>query len=172
MNNLFTYYSFLLLITLSIFSCQKKDYSTEINPIIDKYLAAWNEGNLEVLEEITTIDFELRINPDFEAKDSRDLLKESISNTRNAYPDFLVTVDDRLFVSDTAVVIRWTITGTNTGEGSHPPTGKRANSNGFSVIFFAEGKLTGEWIAYSDLTWVKQLGFTVTPPWIKEKKSK
>ena len=62
----------------------------------------------------------------------------------------------------------WTITGTNTGVGTHPPTGKRANSNGFSIIFFAEGKLTGEWIAYSDLTWVKQLGFTMTPPWIAE----
>ena len=168
MKNLFAYSSFFLLITLAFVTCQKKDYSTEINPILDKYLEAWNEGNLEILDEITSLDFELRINPDFEAKDSRDLLKESISNTRLAYPDFLVTVNDRLFVSDTAVVIRWTITGTNLGEGTHPPTGKRANSNGFSVIFFAEGKLTGEWIAYSDLTWVKQLGFTLTPPWSAE----
>ncbi|MGB5848900.1 MAG: ester cyclase [Ignavibacteriaceae bacterium] len=168
MKNLFAYSSFLLLITLAFVTCQKKDYSTELNPILDKYLEAWNEGDLEILDEITTLDFELRINPDFEAKNSRDLLKEDISNTRMAYPDFLVTVDDRLFVSDTAIVIRWTITGTNTGAGSHPPTGKRANSNGFSIIFFAEGKLTGEWIAYSDLTWVKQLGFTMTPPWIAE----
>ena len=168
MKNLFVYFSFLLLITLVFVTCQKKDYSTEINPILDKYLQAWNEGNLEILDEITTLDFELRINPDFEAKDNRDLLKESISNTRNAYPDFLVTVDDRLFVSDTAVVIRWTITGTNTGEGSHPPTGNKTQSNGFSVIFFSKGKLTGEWIAYSELTWVRQLGFTITPPWIKE----
>ncbi len=168
MKNSFTYSSFLLLITLAFVTCQKKDYSTELNPIIDKYLEAWNEGNLEILDEITTLDFELRINPDFEAKVSRDLLKESILNTRLAYPDFLVTVKDRQFVSDTAVVIRWTITGTNTGEGTHPPTGKRANSNGFSVIFFADGKLTGEWIAYSDLTWVKQLGFTLTSPEISE----
>ena len=168
MKNLFTSAFLLLLITLAFVTCQKKDYSTEYNPIIDKYLGAWNEGNVDILDEITTLDFELRINPDFEAKNSRDLLKESIINTRTAYPDFLVTVDNRLFVSDTAVVIRWTITGTNTGVGSHPPTGKRANSNGFSVIFFADGKLTGEWIAYSDLTWVKQLGFTITPPWILE----
>jgi hypothetical protein len=168
MKNLFAYSFLLLLITLAFVTCQKKDYSTEINPILDKYLKAWNEGDLEILDEITTLDFELRINPDFEAKNSRDLLKENISNTRMAYPDFLVTVDDRLFVSDTAIVIRWTITGTNTGVGSHPPTGQRAYSNGFSIIFFAEGKLTGEWIAYSDLTWVKQLGFTMTPPWIAE----
>jgi hypothetical protein len=168
MKNLFTYSAFLLFITLVLVTCQKKDYSTELYPILEKYLEAWNEGNLEILDEITTLDFELRINPDFEAKVSRDILKESITNTRMAYPDFLVTVNDRIFLSDTAVVIRWTITGTNMGEGTHPPTGKKTNSNGFSVIFFAEGKLTGEWIAYSDLTWVKQLGFTITPPWISE----
>ena len=168
MKNLFTYSSFLLLITLAFVTCQKKDYSTELNPIIDKYLEAWNEGNLDILDDITSLDFELRINPDFEVKSGRDKLKESITNTKTAYPDFLVTVHNRLFVSDTAVVIHWTITGTNTGEGSHPPTGNKAQSNGFSVIFFADGKLTGEWIAYSDLTWVKQLGFTVTPPWIAE----
>ena len=168
MKNLLSCFSFFLIITLTFIACQKKDYSEVINPILEKYLEAWNEGNLKVLDEITTLDFELRINPNFEAKKSRNLLKESITNTRKAYPDFLVTVDEKLFVSDTAVVIHWTITGTNTGEGSHPPTGNKTSSNGFSVIFFADGKLTGEWIGYSDLTWVKQLGFTVTPPWIKE----
>jgi hypothetical protein len=168
MKNIFINSFFLLLITLVFVACQKKDYSAEINPTLEKYLEAWNEGNLDVLDEITVLDFELRTNPNFEAKNSRDFLKESITNTRTAYPDFLVTVDDRLFVSDTAVVISWIITGTNTGEGSHPPTGNVTSSNGISVIFFADGKLTGEWIAYSDLTWVKQLGFTITPPWIKE----
>jgi len=164
MKHFFIYSSLLLIIALTLISCQKKDYSTEINPILDKYLEAWNEGNLEILDEITPLDFELRINPDFEAKNNRDLLKESITNTRKVYPDFLVTVEDRLFISDTAVVIRWSITGTNTGEGSFPPTGKKTSSNGFSVLFFADGKLTGEWIGFSDLTWVRQLGFSIIPP--------
>jgi steroid delta-isomerase-like uncharacterized protein len=168
MKHLLSYVSVIIVISLAIVSCQKKNYSEEINPIIDKYLEAWNEGNLDILDEITPLDFELRINPDFEAKNSRDLLKEDITNARNAYPDFLVTVEDRLFISDTAVVIRWTITGTNTGEGSFPPTGRQTSSNGFSVIFFAEGKITGEWIGYSDLTWVKQLGFNISPPGVPE----
>jgi len=168
MKHFFIYSSLLLLIALALISCQKKDYSTEINPILDKYLEAWNEGNLEILDEITPLDFELRINPDFEAKNNRDLLKESITNTRKVYPDFLVTVEDRLFISDTAVVIRWSITGTNTGEGSFPPTGRKTSSNGFSVLFFADGKLTGEWIGFSDLTWVRQLGFNIIPPSIQE----
>jgi hypothetical protein len=168
MKHFFIYSSLLLLISLTIISCQKKDYSTELNPVIDKYLEAWNEGNLDILDEITPLDFELRVNPDFEAKNNRDLLKEDITNARKAYPDFLVTVEDRLFISDTAVVIRWTITGTNTGEGSFPPTGRKTSSNGFSVIFFADGKLTGEWIGFSDLTWVKQLGFNITHPGVPE----
>ena len=168
MKNLFVSLSIFLLISLVFFACQKKDYSTEISPVIDKYLEAWNEGNLDILDEITTPDFELRMNPDFRAEIGRDSLKKSIMNTRTAYPDFLVRFEDRLFISDTAVVTRWEITGTNTGEGGHPPTDKQTSSNGFSIIFFSNGKLTGEWIGYSDLTWIKQLGFTITPPWAKQ----
>ena len=168
MKHILAFISFIVIIVLSLISCTKKDYSTEINPIIDKYLEAWNEGNLDILDEITPLDFELRINPDFKAKNSRDLLKEDITNTKKAYPDFFVKVEDRLFISDTAVVIRWRITGTNTGEGSFPPTGMKTRSNGFSIIFFADGKLTGEWIGYSDLTWVRQLGFTISPPEVPE----
>ncbi len=164
MKHVLAYISVISLITLALISCQKKDYSKEVNPLLDKYLSAWNEGNLEILDEITSLNFELRMNPDFEAKVSRDLLKEEITNTRMAYPDFFITIDDRLFVGDTAVVILWTVKATNTGEGSHPPTGKKVNTNGFSVIFFTEGKLTGEWIAISNLSWVRQLGFTLTPP--------
>ena len=50
-----------------------------------------------------------------------------------------------------------------------PPTGNKVNIPGFCVIFFADNLLTGEWIAFSDLAWVTQLGFTLTPPeFIKE----
>jgi len=164
MKNFFACSFFILLITSVFTSCQKKDYSTELNPVLDKYLSAWNEGNIDILDEITSPDFELRINPDFTAKIGRDKLKEEISNTKKAFPDFFVKLEDKLFLSDTAVVIRWLTTGTNTGESSFPPTGTKTSSNGFSIIFFDNGKLTGEWIAYSDLTWLKQLGFTLTPP--------
>ncbi len=168
MKHLLTYISVIIFITLALISCQKKDHSAEVNPLLDKYLSAWNDGNLDILDEITPLDFELRMNPDFEAKVSRDLLKEEIANIRMAYPDFSITIDERLFAGDTAVVILWTIEATNTGEGSHPPTGRKVNTKGFSVIFFAGGKLTGEWIAFSDLSWLRQLGFTITPPEIPE----
>lgn len=161
--------AFLFLIFQLTTSCQKTDYKQHINPLLDKYLEVWNTGNLETLDAITSAEFELRINPDFIPKIGHKLLKEEITNTRKAFPDFHLIVKERLFVGDSAVVIHWNLTGTNTGKSSMPPTGNKVNIPGFSVIFFTDNLLTGEWIAFSDLAWVTQLGFTLTPPeFIKE----
>ncbi len=150
-------------------SCQKQDYSTSINPLLDKYVAVWNNGNLDELDAITSENFELRMTPDFEPRTGRNLLKDEITNTRKGFPDFNIKEDKRLFVGDSAVVIHWTLTGTNTGKSTMPPTGNKVNVPGFSVIFFADNLITGEWIAFSDLMWVSQLGFTLTPPEFTEK---
>lgn len=162
--------SMILLFILQVStSCQKQDYSASINPLLDKYLAAWNSGNLQELDAITSEKFELRMTPDFEPKTGRDLLKKEITNTRKAFPDFKITVEKRFFTGDSALVIQWTLTGTNTGKSNMPPTGNKVNVPGFSVIFFADNIITGEWIAFSDLMWVSQLGFTLTPPEFTEK---
>ena len=50
--------------------------------------------------------------PDFEPKIGRNLLKDEIANTRKGFPDFNIKEDKRLFVGDSAVVIHWTLTGT------------------------------------------------------------
>ena len=155
---------FLFLILQISISCQKTDYKQQINPLLDKYLEAWNSGNFEELDAITSAKFELRMTPDFEPKIGRNLLKEEIANTRKGFPDFNIKEDKRLFVGDSAVVIHWRLTGTNTGKSTMPPTGNKVNVPGFSVIFFADNLITGEWIAFSDLMWVSQLGFTLTPP--------
>ncbi|MBT8385980.1 MAG: ester cyclase [Ignavibacteria bacterium] len=145
-------------------SCQKTDYKQQIDPLLDKYLHVWNSGNFEELDAITSPEFELRMNPDFKPKTGRKLLKEEITNTRKAFPDFYLAVEKRFFVGDSAVAIQWLLTGTNTGKSSMPPTGNKVNIPGFSVIFFADNLLTGEWIAFSDLAWTTQLGFTLTQP--------
>lgn len=35
---------------------------------------------------------------------------------------------------------------------------------GFSILFFSGDKLTGEWIAFNDLTMFKQLGYNIVLP--------
>jgi len=160
---------FILFSLLLIMLCQKPDYSKQIGPIIDKYVGAWNGDSLTILDKIVDKNFQLRIVPTFEPSTGIKKLKEAITRTRTNFPDFKVTETERLFVSDSAIVLRWIATGTYKGENEMPPTGIKVNVPGFSVIFFNEEKLTGEWIAYSDLTWYKQLGFTLVPPTIEKK---
>jgi hypothetical protein len=153
-----------IVLSLLIISCQKPEYQKKIEPVLQKYIGAWNGNSLNVLDSIADKNFQLRIVPSFDAETGIEKLKQNIKETRKQIPDFLVTETERIFVGDTAVVLRWTITGTFKGENDLPQSGSKINSPGFSVIFFYKDKITGEWIAYSDLNWYKQLGFTLEPP--------
>jgi predicted ester cyclase len=51
----------------------------------------------------------------------------------------------------------WSLTGTNTGKGPMRPTGKSIKIWGTSVFHFANGKITGEWIAFDNLSILSQL---------------
>ncbi|MEK6756482.1 MAG: ester cyclase [Bacteroidota bacterium] len=82
---------------------------------------------------------------------------------RTAYPDFTITLDEVIYAKD-KVAVRWTIHATNTGPGSHPPTGKAVSVPGMSILHVASGKIVDEWIASNDLYWMQQLGFEIVPP--------
>ena len=155
----------LMLIVLSLFlSCKEQNYSEKVSPILDKYLEAWNTGNLSDLSSVVDSTFELRKIPDYVPVRGIKNLEDYIIGTRTVIPDFFLKETEKLFVSDTAVVISWTIKGTYKGENDLPPTGTKLEITGFSIIYFNGSKLTGEWIAFSDLNWVKQLGFKIIPP--------
>jgi len=61
-----------------------------------------------------------------------DAFKEDITNTRKAMPDLKITYGD-LIVQGDMMCRMWTATGTNTGPGEYPPTGKAASVNGVTV---------------------------------------
>ena len=100
--------------------------------------------------------------PKFSPENGIEQFKESIKNWRRSYPDFYLMLDEVLYAKE-AVAARWTITATNTGAGSHPPTGKSIRVSGISIVHFVDGKIKDEWIASNNLDWLKQLGFTITP---------
>ena len=162
----------MLIVLMLILSCAKENYSEKINPLLDKYIEAWNTGNLSQLTTVVDPAFRLRKMPDFKPVRGITNLENYIKSTRAVVPDFFINEKEKLFISDTAVVVTWTIKGTYKGENDLPPTGSKINIPGFSIIYFNGDKLTGEWIAFSDLTWVKQLGFNVVPPSTKTKKNK
>ena len=131
------------------------------------FRSAWNTGNLSLLDGVVDSSFELRKIPDFEPMRGIKSLEDYIISSRTVIPDFFLKETEKLFISDTAVVVTWIFTGTYKGESDLPPTGSKIDIPGFSIIYFSGSKLTGEWIAFSDLTWVKQLGFSIVPPTIK-----
>jgi len=158
----------ILILSASLFySCEKQEHSEKINPLINKYIEAWNTGNSSLFKDVVDSSFELRKMPNFESFKGIKYLEEYLANTRAVLPDFLLKETERIFLGDTAVVVSWTFTATYKGENDLPPTGSKIDIPGFSIIYFNGHKLTGEWIVFSDLTWVKQLGYTIVPQTVK-----
>ena len=140
---------------------QKPDPSQELKPIVDKYAEIWNNGNLSELDAIMDPNYVFRANkqPAVHGLDNR---KKGILSIRTAYPDLKLVVEDELF-SENAVAARWHITGTNTGNGEMPPTGKSVDWWGIAILHFADGKIIEEWTAYDNQSLMEQLGYTMQP---------
>jgi len=149
--------SIVLCLALLAVGCDQYDGSVKLKPLADGYLAAWNTGNFEELDKIVNNDFELRMSPGYEPLRGIDSLKTSIANLRRAYPDLVLATDEIIYGQET-IVVRWTIRATNTGPGSHPPTGKAIVVPGMSILHVKNGKIVDEWIAANNLLWMQQLG--------------
>jgi len=165
MKNQFRLTAITLMLVSMMASCsmEKKDTSADFKLKIDQYVAYWNTGQFDGIDDLLSEDFELRMTPRFESENGIDVFMENVTNWRMAYPDFYITLDEILY-ADNAAAARWTITATNTGTGSHPPTGKRVEVQGMSVIHFTDGKIKDEWIASNNYHWLQQLGFTLEAP--------
>jgi steroid delta-isomerase-like uncharacterized protein len=150
-----------LIITL-IFTtgCQqpKPDPSVELKPVVDKYIEVWNNGNLSELDAIMDSNYVHHSNqsPDVDIDD----LKKVISGFRTAYPDVKLVWEDEIY-SENKAAGRWIFTGTNTGPGEMPPTGKSVRIWGESILHYANGKITEEWTVYDNQSLMEQLGYTM-----------
>ncbi len=154
------------LVTLFFFAtgCQQPDVSKELKPIADAYLEAWNTGNLDPLDAIIDPQFVRHVSPaSTMGAVGLDSLKKVISNFRTTYPDFHLTIDESIFISDKSAG-RWRYTATNTGLGNIPPTGKKITATGMSILHYKNGKIIEEWVETDNLVPMQQLGFTLTPP--------
>ena len=148
-----------------IYSCSTNDadYQSQYSIMINQYISYWNSGKFENIDQLLCDDFELRMTPRFEPEQGIASFKNSVTFWRNAYPDFHITIDEAVY-SKNAATLRWRITATNTGPGSHPPTGNRIDVPGISLFHFEEGKIKDEWIASNNYLWLQQLGFTLEAP--------
>lgn len=151
--------SFLVLVATG---CQQPDPSQKLKPVGNKYAEVWNTGKVTELDAIIDPHFVRHANlqPDLEGVDG---LKKIISGFRGAYPDFKLVLNEEIY-SENKSVSRWTVTGTNTGPGEMPPTGKPIKIWGTSTLHYANGMISDEWVSFDNQSLMEQLGFTMTPP--------
>jgi predicted ester cyclase len=104
------------------------------------YEVVWNEGDLLVADELLGEDFVNHAVGDAPAPD-RELYKRGVVETRIAYPDWALVVEDLVAEGD-RVTAHWRARGTHTGElEGIAPTGKRDEFVGTAVVRVVGGKI-------------------------------
>ena len=124
----------------------------------------WNQGKLEVCEEIMTEDAKY-YGPHMPAgKGSRDDWKKAIGMYRIAFPDSHVSYEEIIDLGD-KVVGRWSATGTHRGKlpGIEQPTEKKINISGITIYRFSNGKMVEAWEQLDLLGMWRQLGVIKMP---------
>jgi steroid delta-isomerase-like uncharacterized protein len=159
-----------------IFSCQRQGVKgiteEQARAIVDIYLQARNEANLDLLDKI--------YHPDVLVHDCSapqdivglEALKNYYSNTHTAFSDFDASFGQMIVKADKIVWV-WTFKATNTGSfhtplGDLPPTGKRVEFSGVAIDRIVNEKIVEEWVYFNVLDLLQQVGFTITPPKAKE----
>ena len=147
----------LMVLVVVATGCQQPDPSLKLKPLVDKNAEIWNSGNVKELDAILDPHFVRHVNlqPDVQSVTG---LSETISGLRSAFPDLKIVVNDEIYGENKAVV-RWTFTGTNTGSGNMPPTGKSVKIWGTDITRFANGKITEQWAAFDNQSIMEQLSF-------------
>ena len=160
----------LILLLCFTFGCQKQseDVSNEeeLKEIVLRVVEeAWNQGKMDVLDEHFSPEYVYHRSP-FPDIEGLEAYKQSIVDTRKAYPDFKLTIEEMIIKGDTAVV-RGTFRGTNTEESTLlgiPATGEQVTFKWCSVSHRVNGKTADEWNYVDWLGYMQQSGFTLTPP--------
>ncbi len=136
------------------------DYAVILGPMSDQFITMWNTKNYEVLDTLLAPDFK-RVAPDQNANNPEEM-KAFVKQVHTAYPDFHIVVDAVAYTQDHAF-IRWTATGTNTGDGAVKATGKPLTLEGMTMLIFRDGKLVEEDVFFDSASVNSQLGTTALP---------
>jgi steroid delta-isomerase-like uncharacterized protein len=144
--------------------------STEQNKtLVRRYWEeVWNQGNLAVVDELITADFDGHPAPS-DANFGRGPTgqKQFVDMYRTAFPDLRMTIEDMTAEGD-RVAVRWTARGTNTGEMmGMPATGKHATVTGMFLNRLAAGKIAEGWGNFDALGMLQQLGVIPTPEQVR-----
>ncbi len=86
----------------------------------DGFVAAWNNGNLDTLDEYIAANVVRRVPETMDGTNNLDELKQRITDFRTAFSDMRATIDDAIFTKNRSAA-QWTFTGTNTDQANIRP---------------------------------------------------
>jgi len=116
----------------------------------------WNEGRMELIDELFADDFVWHSN-DAPPMD-REAWRMFVGAYQNAFPDVRFTVKTAIAEGD-LVLHDWRVTGTQTGDlPGIPATGRALDIGGASLYRVHDGRLVEGWSVYDRLGMMQQLG--------------
>ena len=152
-----------------MFSAQKlaaiEQSEKEMKKLVERSIEIYNTGDISIIDEICAPDLVRYFHGKKSSAVGIDAFKKGAKGHRNRYPDMKITIDEMIIAHD-KVVFRYTYTGTQTGPGKIPPTGKRVTIHGIYIYKIVEGKIAEIWMYWNNQKWIEQLGYTITPPTI------
>ena len=129
-------------------------YRQHLNALIE----AWNTGSMDQLDQYIHPEIVRHGPPSMNSSaNSVTELKTLISDFRTAFPDLNLALDEEIYLEGRSVV-RWTFTGTNTGEGDFGPTGKYVHFSGISLAHYEDELLKEEYLHFDTADFFTQLG--------------
>lgn len=126
------------------------------------FYGAWGAGRVDEVDTLFAPHFE---NGSLTSgqRPGVDGIKQEITAFRGAFPDCSVSVDLQLATAD-RVVTRYTLRGTHRGAfRGVPATGTRVEVTGIAIHGVADGRITGYWGYFDEMTLALQLGLVQLP---------
>jgi len=136
--------------------------SEENKAIVRRWVEAFNEGNLDAVDELLT-DTYIRHDPNSPEVRGPEEEKQLIVMYRSAFPDFRFTVED-MVAEDNRVATRLGISATHKGELlGIPPTENRLSLTALEIYRLREGKIDEQWVNVDTLGMMQQIGAIPAP---------
>lgn len=122
---------------------------------IRDWVKLWHGYDDSLAERCVAADL-VRFHPRDEVVRSRGDLKHLVEHIRTAFPDFAVEVR-KIEVDERGGRLLWTVTGTHTGPGEGPPTGKKVRLDGSDAFVIVDGRITQNWGYWDQNEFLAQL---------------
>lgn len=138
-------------------------HSKNAQIVLDSIEVIFNRAEVDRIPEFYTEDFRSHQGGFglWEWKPGRDGLRDHITMTKTAWPDYRED-PEIVFTDDDLVIIRMTISGTNTGDAVFPATNRRFEVKDMMICRIRDGKLHEQWGLTDHYTMLVQLGLIDT----------